>query len=301
MQGEDMNKIEGAVDIGWWPNEPMSLIRLGFLEKSLGYEVKRIRTPPEEAELAKNNPREAFMKWYEPRIRSSIAADMPCIIGYSTSQYIVTGVDKDKHPLIGMCPNEKKGDEKTCRIEEPMPPCELLVIGKAVPRMNRAEADRAALGYAIALHRERILSKTETAATAQFSLVAEDIDRYKKWNWHTGTESFNIWVRCLEDTDHVGQGRWHANAQWSLVRNRKAAVAYLREMAKRHAGKGNLHLEKACKHYESVIAEMQKANTSDEAIKSKLGREALITIVKQVATLEGKAISELEIALIEMK
>jgi hypothetical protein len=149
--------------------------------------------------------------------------------------------------------------------------------------------------------RERILSKTETAATTLFSLVAEDIDRYKKWNWHTGTESFNIWIRCLEDTDHVGQGRWHANAQWSLVRNRKAAVAYLREMQKRHTGTVNLHLANACKHYESVIAEMQKANTSNEAIKSKLGREALITIVKQVATLEGKAISELEIALSEMK
>jgi len=38
MQGEEnsINVRDGAVDVGWWPLEPLGIIRLNFLEKTVG-------------------------------------------------------------------------------------------------------------------------------------------------------------------------------------------------------------------------------------------------------------------------
>ena len=57
-----------------------------------------------------------------------------------SSEYIVTGYDDKEYPLIGMCPNEKVGEEKIYRIEEPMPPYVCLAIGEAIPAIDRKKS-----------------------------------------------------------------------------------------------------------------------------------------------------------------
>ncbi len=298
MQGEDMNKIDGAVDVGWWPNEPMSLIRLAFLEKTVGCEIKEIKIPNSENENVKKQPIETFKKCQAPAIKASLAAGVPCVAGYPSTQYVITGMDDGTYPLIGMCPNEQKGKEKIYRIQESLPVWQLLIPGGKLKKIDRTQADREALSYAIALHKDEILGGN-TDAAKKFSLA--DVSGYKQWGWHTGKGAYAVWEKCLADNEHVGQGRWHANAQWSLVRNRKTAVAYLREMEKRHNNEAKNHLEKACQHYEAVIAEMINGNTSDAAIGTNEGRKSLISIVQSVTALEDKAVSELEKALAALK
>jgi hypothetical protein len=255
------------VDIGWWPLEPMTLIRINFLEKTVGWEIKEISGPNTECN-----------KWFEPIIDQSLSKQKPCIAFFCPNQYVITGIDDQNYPLIGICPNVKQGMEKIQRIEESSSPSRLLVLGEKQEQMDRLEADLESLTYAMALHHEKVL-------------VAED--PYTKWGWHTGKETFMIWLRCLEDFEHIGEGRWHDNAFWHLEWNRKIAIKYLRDMQKRYDSKVIDSLESACQKWEALIDEIQKADTSDTNIQSKQGRLDLIQVIRKAITLEEDAFQEL--------
>lgn len=272
MQGEEQNRINGAVDIGWWPLEPMTLIRVNFLGKTVGWEIKEISSPETEDK-----------NWFKPVTQQSLSNQKPCIAFFCPNQYIITGIDGHINPLFGICPNVKQGLEKIQRIEESMPPLRLLVLGEKQDQMDRLTADLESLTYAIALHQEKVLLPENP---------------YTKWGWHTGRETFMIWIRCLEDFLHIGEGRWHDNAFWHLEWNRKIAIMYLREMQKRYDGEVVDILERACQKWEALIGEIQKADTADTNIQSKQGRLDLIQVIRKAFALEEEAFQELSKAVI---
>jgi len=275
MQGEERNRINGAVDIGWWPLEPMTLIRLNFLGKTAGWEIKEICSPETENK-----------NWFEPIIYESLSNQKPCIAFFCPNQYIITGIDDQIYPLLGICPNVKQGLEKIQRIEESTLPFRLLVLGEKQKQLDRLVADLESLTYAVSLHQEKVLLPENP---------------YTKWGWHTGRETYMIWIRCLEDFEHIGEGRWHDNAFWHLEWNRKIAIMYLREMQKRYDGEVIDIIESACQKWEALIGEIQKADTSDTNIRSKQGRLDLIQVIRKALTLEEEAFQEITKAVIILK
>jgi len=194
--------------------------------------------------------------------------------------------DEEEFPLIGMCPNEEEGQEKIYRIEEPMPPYASLAIGEAIPTIDRTKADLEALEFAIALHRDQVLG-TDVAYRGEYPLRrADEFGKY----WRTGLKSFDSWIACLEDTEHLGKSFWHGNVVGHLYWDRSTAVRYLKAMQKRHSKTAAAHLENAIRAYQAVIAELDTVDTSPEAISSVQGRGKLISSIRKIADLEGQAV-----------
>ena len=289
MQGEEssINVVEGAVDVGWWPLEPLGIIRLNFVERTVGREIRHIKLPRLETW---KEPLGTYKQWFEPVVRSSVEDGRPCLVRVGSAWYVVTGCDDDALPLIGMCPNEKEGEETIQRIEEPMPPYASLAVGEAISTIDRTKADLEALKFAVALHRDQVLG-AGVDYLGQYPLrLADEFGKY----WRTGLKSFSSWIACLEDVEHLGQPRWHSNVKGFLERNRKSAVRYLRAMQKRHPEAITTLLENAIQKYEAVIGELNEVDTSREALLAVEGRGKLISWVRRISDLESQAVMALE-------
>jgi len=93
MQGEEnsINVRDGAVDVGWWPLEPLGIIRLNFLEKTVGREIRDIKLPWSET---KYEPASTYKQWFEPMVISSVENGKPCLVRVGSAWYMVTGYDE---------------------------------------------------------------------------------------------------------------------------------------------------------------------------------------------------------------
>jgi len=292
-QGEEnsINRFDGAVDVGWWPLEPLGIVRFNFLERTVGREIQDVKVPPNEP---KKDPVTSYRQWFEPVVVSSLEDNIPCLARVGSSWYVVTGYDDhEEAPLIGMCPNTERGAETICRIEERMPPYVVLAVGETVPTVDRTTADYEALKFAIALHRDQVLGIDMEYAGEYPLRRADELGKY----WRTGLKSFSSWIDCLDDTDHPGEPRWYSNIKGWLVRNRKTAVRYLTAMQKRHSKTIADHLESAIQEYEAVIEETENIDTSREAVLSAPGRRKMTSTVERIANLESQAAGELQKAM----
>jgi hypothetical protein len=174
-----------------------------------------------------------------------------------------------------------------------VPPYALLTLGKTVAAIDRKDADREALKFAIALHKDQVLGpKVKYAGTYPLRRA----DDYKAC-WRTGKKSFAAWITTLEDTVNLGESFWHQNSKSFLVNNRTTAVRYLQDMQKRYSAETSAHLSAAIEQYNAVIAEARKIDTHDGPFKSVQGRKNMIGSIKAIDALEDKAVAELEIAL----
>ena len=291
MQGEEnsTNVYDGAVDVGWWPLEPLGIVRLSFLEKTVGREIQDIKLPS-----GGGNPITSYKQWFESAVTSSIGNGKPCLLRVGSAWYIITGHDREEMPLIGMCPNEEAGNERIYRLDdEPMPPYAGFTIGGAIPTIDRETADLEALKFAVALHRDQVLGPDADYGGNYPLRRADEFGTY----WRTGLKSFASWIACLEDAEHPGQPYWHGNVVSHLYWNRTTAVRYLKAMQKRHSATVAAHLENAIQKYQAVIEEVGKADTSGESLSSAQGRGELILRIRRISKLESEAVAELEKAL----
>jgi hypothetical protein len=275
--------------------EPLGIVRLNFLEKTVGRKIQDIKLP---RFGPKEEPVNTYKQWFEPMVISAVENGRPCLVRVGSAWYIVTGYDDEPFPLIGMCSNEEQGKERIYRVEEPMPPYVSLAVGEPVPTIDRTKADLEALKFAIALHREQVLG-TKVGYDGEYPL--RRADEYGKY-WRTGLKSFSAWIACLEDTEHLGQPFWHSNVVGHLYWNRRTAVRYLKAMQERHSKTIAVHLENAIQRYQAVIAELNKVDTSREAIIVSLqGRGQLIKSIERIMQLESQAVVELEAAVREFR
>jgi hypothetical protein len=105
----------------------------------------------------------------------------------------------------------------------------------------------------------------------------------------------------LRIPEHLGEARWHSNMEFHLGINRRAAVRYLRAMAARHPASVARHLTTAAGLYDQVLAKLETANTSEEAMMSEAGRERLAQLSEAMAALESRAADELGKALVAIR
>ena len=290
-QGEEesTNLHDGAVDVGWWPLDPLGMnIRLDFLEKTVG---RRLSVIPADNELHKADAAAHYVKRFAPAVKESIAQRRPCL-ARTGCWFVVSGYDEEEPALLGNC---TLVDTKEL-MRALQQPTALLVPGESLTPMDRKQADLAALRYAVALHRDQVLGASDAKATAAWAAPLRDREAVGK-QWRTGLKTFAAWDKCLRDTEHPGQAHWHANVVRHLLLNRESAVRYLKTMADRHPEEVARHLNSAAAQYEEVGGALRKADTSGEALSSPAGREALAKLVEQVAVLDSQAIQEVEKAL----
>ena len=287
-QGEEnsTNRFDGAVDVGWWPLESLAIIRLNFLEGTVGREIRDIKLP-----ASAHDPvaRASYDKWFEPALCDSLERRAPAVVRVGSTEYIVTGCDDHaEYPLIGMCPNEEAGKERIYRIEEPLPPYVALTFGQAQPTLDRAAADREALRFAIMLHRDQVLGVNYDGRYA--------LRRAEEYGgaWRTGLKSYAAWIACLEDTEHPGQPFWHGNVVRHLRLNRESAIRYLTALQRRQAATVAEHLGAAIEIYRAIVEEVGRCDASKQAPSGLGGRQALVAHIREIMRLETRAVEQIE-------
>jgi len=265
-------KYEGALDAGWWPLAWDCLpALLEQVAPTLGVRVEWVGGEYNEY---KTDPAKYYRDKLDGTVKASIASGRPVLENHRFWE-VVVGYDGQELPLLSFCPRSPDGKQRIGRLTEH--PVAVAVLGDAVPRLGRKKADLEALKRAVALGRDQIPMPN---------------------GYRTGQSAFALWAETLRDTKHLGQARWHANVVGHLGRHRRSAVAYLRAMAERHSEKTAWHLKAAADLYERGVSELNKADTSEDAlIKSTRGREALARLAERIAALELKAITEMEQAL----
>jgi RNA polymerase sigma-70 factor (ECF subfamily) len=277
---ESLTRYDGHNNVGWWPLEPLALERLDVVSKVIGYKARLVTVP---GGAGAGDPVAVYREWFEPEIRASIDAGKPCLLWLPGSATggpwwcIVTGYDPATPRLFGMCPNVVAGEEAVQTVTIEQLPGWLIVLGEPVPRASAQIADCQALRNAVDLHHDQ-------------SPVPQ--------GWHTGLKSYGCWIAWLEDEKRYGEpARTHANSRGFLIRNRRTAVRYLEAMRQRHPESVGTHLQAAIRHFNTVIAEAAKLDTSRESVATAEGRQEIAQRLRTIREREAQAFGALEDAL----
>lgn len=259
------------LDIGWWPLDPWGcLMRLNFLGRTVGIELRVFQANLDEYRA---NRAEYYHRNFHSIVTDTLNSGRPVytIVG---AHYLVTGYDNGEPPVLGqLC---CVGKHKIERLESY--PWIMVVPGELTKAIDRGQADIEALGFAIAVARDR-LGKLAPA------------------NKLSGQKSFSLWGQLLRDPEHWGAHFYHANVIGHLRMCRESAGLYLRAMAQRHKPAAALHLATAATVYENVLEALSHADTTKETMSSPEGREELAEMVDKIAALEVTAADEMEKAL----
>ena len=82
-----------------------------------------------------------------------------------------------------------------------------------------------------------------------------------------------------------------------LHENRACAAAYLRAMSERHSPPVTRALSEAAAKYDAVLSLLRQMNTSKDALSNVAGREKLVVQIRQIVSLEAKALDRMEEAI----
>jgi len=257
--------------VGQWPLASWGFLqRLDFLGKCLGWTIGRIER---DLDAYQADPGKHYREYFDLAVRESITNRQP-LLAIQNRCFVVRGYDDGHPPLLGNWSDTDAAED----LRIPAHPWVLIRLGARQPSTEQPNIDREALRYAVALFRDEGPS-----------------ERY------TGRRSFELWIRALRDTDHLGQSRWHADMVRHLRINRSSASAYLSAMAKRHPANVAQHLAAAASQYRKELALLYGADTSKVALVVRpAGREKLAGLIERLVRTESEAIAAIEGALAEM-
>lgn len=269
---KDLGTVVGRRDVGWWPlASECAPTYVEFVGRAAGRKLRMLGAGdyPGPKGLA------ARYKKMHGVIVASIDQGRPVVVrgrcqcgGCFWS--VAVGYDKGDPPLWSLCPLGW-GKSQAKRIGHN--PVVAFVLGDQVEKMDRRLADREALRHAVALARDEVEMPND---------------------YLTGQRAYALWASELRQLDPPGQARWHANVRGNLSLRRRAAVAYLEAMSRRHDEPTRACLLRAVEWYKETLDVLKAADTSGEAMTSADGREALARLAERLAEIEAKAASQLE-------
>lgn len=272
MQASDaVPKIDGALDVGWWPLAWDCLPRLlETYRKISGVKINWVGISYDEY---KGNPEKYYHNYLQAEIEKSIGKGKP-VLGNFGDWLVIAGYDnKARPPLFVFCPG---GDEIKVEASSSYP-IFAVTVGEKVSPLEIKEAGIELLKQAVALGRDQIAMQCR---------------------YFTGQKAFELWIKTLRDFDNRGQARHHANVVYNLKINRRSAIKCIRTIAARFPEKTAAHLNNAAGIYEEILRKLDTADTSQKAlIESSEGREKLAVLAGQIAVLEESAVNEIEKAL----
>jgi hypothetical protein len=259
------------LDCAWWPNDDWGFeLGLPVLTKAAGWEISKLSA---DMDAYKANPETEFRRVFPSAIEKSLRAGKP-VLSYG---FVCIDTDQQQRPLLGYGTkghSTRYGQSKT-RIQRY--PWHLYVIGNKVSADSPTDVDLASLRHIIALFNEQ--AQGPNAPKTRFS----------------GKQAWAEWLRLLRAGSACDN-----NMLIHLRYNRRSAVAYLREMAKRHTGVTATHLSSAADLYQSIVDEVMKEGLPYNRVKSgedeKTVRSECTAMIERVSKLEAQAIAELKAA-----
>ena len=288
LQADTGHIWDGQVDTGWWPLDPWGLgLRKAFLAHSVGQEIEEYGYFFREDAYGETRDlpglyRKEIQQPLETRINVGELALGPFCPADGTWGFVISGYDKSagtQPPIFGRCARDTKGDFGRC----PNWPQGVLILGERISALPTTHADIQALRYAVALAHDN----------------AGPADAKYKGRRFTGQKSFAAWAGILRDVDKPTSDRGSANVKGNLIRNRQAAIAFLREVASRQSGSAAEELENAAQGYEMVVELAKQFNpkglAEDPAIRSKLADH-----IGKIAAADLQAVAHIEKALCVM-
>ena len=259
------------LDCAWWPNDDWGFeLGLPVLAKAVGWELRRISC---DMKAYKADPAAEYRRAFASAVGQSLRAGKP-VLAYG---FIGTAMDDREPPLLGYGTRGKSTQygQETTRIEDH--PCLLYVIGERTPPGRAADVDLASLRHIIALFNEK--AQGADAPTTRFS----------------GRQAWAEWLRLLRSGTACDN-----NMLIHLRYNRRSAVAYLREMSKRHAGETAQHLSDAAGIYQQVVDEAMKQGLPYSRVQKGEDEKTVVSeytaMVERLSRLEAQGIAKLEAA-----
>ncbi|MCL2641544.1 MAG: hypothetical protein FWD53_11910 [Phycisphaerales bacterium] len=273
------------LDLGWWPLDDWgAMLRLDFLGRVYGIGLRRLAFVKDAYRLEVAVQAEHFCKHHRAAIVEAFQAER-AVVAVENGKWLVTCLDDGTPPLLGQLSCEDVAAVK--RLGQY--PWTVVVPGEMFEPLDRIKADVQAITFAVSLHHDRF-------GDASFDCAVGSM-RGKT----SGKASFALWAAVLRDGGRCGPHYYSANVVWGMKVNRRSVSPYLRQMAARHGGGVASMLLTAAEIYESVLAKLGAADTSKEAFASANGREALASLIDDIAQTEAKAIDELQVAVQHMK
>ena len=278
LQADSLHHPHGTnirqLDMGWWPLDSWGVeLRLGFLGEASGI---GLRVLPKDNKDYRADPALHYRTYHEAEVEASLRTGRP-VIAVTQDLHIVFGRDDGHPPLLGQLSCETNANLQRLGAY----PWDVIVLGKPHEPMNRREADRAALGFAVRLSRD-------------------EVDLGHLPGKSAGVRSWELWMAQLRDHELCGPHFYHANVVGHLRQNRTAAVGYLKAVSERYEESVASHLLNAAQTYEKLLEEIQSVNTSKEAFATHYGRSELVKSIQRMVGIESEAIAEIEQALMRM-
>lgn len=270
LQADSLHTAWGAkrkeLDIGFWPVDQWgSLLRLDFLGRIHGRKFHKLF---EHEQDYGRGEAEHFRKHFQAAVLKSLWEGCP-VLALEGEMWVVTGFDDGTPPLLGQISCSKVAEVKRLGRY----PWSVIVLGKRIPTIERAQADAEAISFAVDLYHDRYGPKLPGKSS--------------------GKASFALWARLLRDSEGYGSPFYHANVISQLAMYRASAPPYLRQMAERHHQDVAGQLRASADVYEQVSAKLATADISNEIFATVAGREKLADLVDQVAGLDAQAVTYL--------
>ncbi len=269
---KDLGKVVGRRDVGWWPlASECEPTYIEFVGKVAGRELRVLGSG---VYLSPKGLAERYKKMHRDLV-ASIDNGRPvpvrgrCQCG-GCFWSLAVGYDKGDPALWSICP---LAGPKTQAKRIAHHPVFAIVLGEKIEKLDRRQADRQSLRHAVALARDEVKMPND---------------------YLTGQRAYALWASELRQMDPPGQARWHANVRRGLTLRRRAAVAYLEAMSRRHDEPTRSHLLMAVDQYRKVLSVLKTADTSAKALTTSKGREALAKLAERLAGIEAKAALQLE-------
>jgi hypothetical protein len=269
---KDLGKVVGRRDVGWWPlASECEPAYVEFVGRVAGRELRVLGSG--------DHPGPKGLADRYKRMRDDLIASIDnglpvpvrgrCQCG-GCFWSVAVGYDRGDPALWSICPLAGPQTQAK-RISHH--PVFAIVLGDKIEKMDRRLADRQSLRHAAALARDQVKMPND---------------------YLTGQRAYALWASELRQMAPPGQARWHANVRGNLTLRRKAAVAYLEAMSRRHDGPTRTHLLMAVDQYRKGLSVLKTADTSPEAMTSTKGRQALAELAERLAGIEAKAALQLE-------
>jgi len=266
--------IDEELDCAWWPNDAWGFeLGLPVLSKAVGRELRHTAC---DVDAYRSDPAAVYHRTFSPGIEESLGAGIPALVKDGGHCFVVTGIDGGVPPLSGYGTRGKSTQFLQKTIRPDRYPWGLYTIGEKIRVGASAEIDLASLRHIIDLFDEQ--AQGPDAPKTRFS----------------GRQAWAEWLRLLKG----GTGADN-NMLIHLRYNRRSAVAYLRDMARRHTGKSVRHLAAAADLYQRSLDDLMAGELPHPG-PTKGGREAYTAMIERVSKLETDAIAELRAAAVSI-
>jgi len=279
---------DGKYDVAWWPNDCYVFdLSIPRLSRAFGRELRIVRADP--AAPAGADYRRVYQDRFEPAIIAAIDQGFP-VLGQQDAAYLITGYDRANHKPIGLWPTP--GQPVFGPADDGIP-WGLFIPGKAVAALPQDQAEIESLRWAVALWDETAAATTKEWDTSKLL---------------TGSKAYATWLEFLQgqaEGKGPGQDSWDNNLMIHLRYNRRAAVAYLRDVATRQPAAAAERLKTAANLYQEVLDDTATApfwgqfEKNPELRPQKL--QEYTQIVRRASQTEARAIDEIRKALPAVK